>query len=150
RKVEAKVIVEDDCVYLSKYCGHHGREKVLISTDGEYYKRCREFIKPAEMPLRWNTPIRHGSPYDCGVCPDHEQHSCLTLVEVTDRCNLECPICYAQSSPHRESWRSLEHIERMLDAVVANEGEPDIVQISGGEPTIHPQFFEILDLAKSK
>src|SRR5690606_8330834 len=83
-------------------------------------------------------------------CPDHEQHSCLTLIEVTDRCNLQCPICYAQSSPERETWRSLEQIEAMLDAIVRNEGEPDIVQISGGEPTIHPQFFEILDLAKQK
>lgn len=150
RKVEAKVIIEEERVYLLKYCNHHGREKVLISTDVDYYKRCREFIKPGEMPQHWNTPIKYGCPYDCGLCPDHEQHSCLTLVEVTDRCNLQCPICYAESSPHRETWRSLETIEAMLDAIVRNEGEPDIVQISGGEPTIHPQFWDILDLAKSK
>ncbi|WP_068776716.1 radical SAM protein [Paenibacillus sp. FJAT-26967] len=150
RKVEAKVIIEDEHVYLLKYCGHHGREKVLISDDVDYYKRCREFLKPAEMPQRWNTPIRYGCPYDCGLCPDHEQHSCLTLIEVTDKCNLQCPICYAESSPKRETWRTLEQIEAMLDAVVRNEEEPDIVQISGGEPTIHPQFFEILDLAKTK
>jgi len=150
RKVEAKVIFQDDKVYLHKHCFRHGPEKVLISTDIEYYKRCREFIKPSEMPQVWNTPIRYGCPYDCGLCPDHEQHSCLTLVEVTDRCNLQCPICYAESSPHRESWRTLEEVEFLLDAVVRNEGEPDIVQISGGEPTIHPNFFEILDLAKQK
>ncbi|MCX7570259.1 radical SAM protein [Tumebacillus sp. DT12] len=150
RKVEAKVIIQDDNVYLHKHCFTHGPEKVLISTDVEYYKRCREFIKPSEMPLQWNTPIKYGCPYDCGLCPDHEQHSCLTLVEVIERCNLACPICYAESSPHQEMIRSLEEIDRMLDAVVRNEGEPDIVQISGGEPTIHPQFFEILDLAKSK
>ncbi|WP_282936153.1 radical SAM protein [Paenibacillus sp. RC67] len=150
RKVEAKVIIEDDQVFLLKYCGKHGREKVLIANDAAYYKKCREFLKPAEMPQHWNTPIRYGCPYDCGLCPDHEQHSCLTLIEVTDRCNLQCPICYAESSPQRETWRSLEQIEKMLDAIVRNEGEPDIVQISGGEPTIHPQFFDILDLAKSK
>jgi len=150
RKVEAKVIIQEDQVFLLKYCGHHGREKVLISTDVEYYKKCREFLKPGEMPLHWNTPIRYGCPYDCGLCPDHEQHSCLTLLEITDRCNLQCPICYAESSPHHGAWRSMEQIEKMLDAIVRNEGEPDIVQISGGEPTIHPNFFEILDLAKSK
>lgn len=150
RKVEAKVVIEDGRVYMIKTCRRHGREKVLIASDADYYKKCREFLKPAEMPLRWNTPIKYGCPYDCGLCPDHEQHSCLTLVEVTDRCNLQCPICYAESSPRRESWRSLEQIESMLDAVVANEGEPDVVQISGGEPTIHPQFWDILDLAKSK
>lgn len=150
RKVEAKVIIEDECVYLLKHCRHHGREKVLISTDVEYYKRCRDFIKPAEMPYRWNTPIKYGCPYDCGLCPDHEQHSCLTLIEITDKCNLECPICYAEASPQGLHWRSLGEIEFMLDSVVRNEKKPDIVQISGGEPTIHPEFFAILDLAKSK
>lgn len=150
RKVEAKIVFQDNKVYMLKRCMKHGPEKVLISDDVDYYKRCRDFTKPGDMPLRWNTPIRYGCPYDCGLCPDHEQHSCLTLIEVTDRCNLHCPICYADSSPKRESFRSLEQIERMLDAVVANEGEPDIVQISGGEPTLHPHFFEILDMAKSR
>ena len=110
------------------------------------------------MPLRFNTPIKYGCPYDCGLCPDHEQHSCLTLIELTDRCNLSCPICYADSgveevsniSDRPRKHRTLEHIEMMLDAVVANEGEPQIVQLSGGEPTIHPEFFEVMDLVKSK
>jgi 7,8-dihydro-6-hydroxymethylpterin dimethyltransferase len=150
RKVEAKVIFENDHVYLVKHCRQHSREKVLISTDIDYYKKCREFLKPAEMPYRWNTSIQYGCPYDCGLCPDHEQHSCLTLVEITDQCNLQCPICYAESSPKKQTWRSLEEIEKVFDAIVKNEREPDIVQISGGEPTIHPQFFEILDMVKSK
>jgi uncharacterized radical SAM superfamily Fe-S cluster-containing enzyme len=84
------------------------------------------------------------------LCPDHEQHSCLTLIEVTDRCNLTCPICYSESSPHRGPNRTLEQIEFMLDCVVRNEAEPDVVQISGGEPTIHPEFFQILDAAKRR
>jgi 7,8-dihydro-6-hydroxymethylpterin dimethyltransferase len=150
-KVEAKIIFRDDNVYLIKHCLIHGREEVLIADDIEYYKLCQEFIKPGDMPLKFNTPIERGCPYDCGLCPDHEQHSCLTLVEVTDRCNLTCPICYAGSGASPKlKHRSLEVIERMLDQVVANEGEPDVVQISGGEPTIHPEFFEILDIAKSK
>lgn len=150
RKVEAKVAIENDRVFMIKRCLQHGPEKVLLSTDVEYYKRCREFLKPGETPLHWNTPIRYGCPYDCGLCADHEQHSCLTLIEVTDHCNLQCPICYAESSPHRAQYRSLEQIEAMMDRIVRNEGEPDIVQISGGEPTTHPNFFDILDLAKKK
>jgi len=151
RKVEAKVVFEDDRVYLHKWCPEHRFEKVLISTDVEYYKLSRHTLKPGQMPLKFNTPINYGCPFDCGLCPDHEQHSCLTLVEITDGCNLTCPICYSESSPKRMgSHRSLEQIEFMLDCVVRNEGEPDVVQISGGEPTIHPQFFDVLDLAKSK
>ena len=121
-----------------------------MADDVDYYRRCREvFIKPPEMPQHYNTPVKWGCPYDCGLCTDHEQHSCLTLVEITDHCNLRCPICYARAARARQ-FRSLDQIERMLDAVVRNEGEPDVVQISGGEPTIHPEFFAVLDLAKRR
>ena len=151
RKVEAKILFQDGKVYLDKLCPEHGRQRVLIADDIDYYKRCREvFLKPPEQPNFHQTPIKYGCPYDCGLCPDHEQHSCVALVEVTDHCNLQCPVCYAESGPHRPGYRSLEQIEFMLDAVVRSEREADVLQISGGEPTIHPQFFEILDAAKRR
>ena len=150
QKVEGKIVFQDGAVYMLKRCPTHGQERVLMADDVDYYRRCREiFIKPPEMPLAFNTPVRWGCPYDCGLCADHQQHSCLSLIEVTDHCNLECPICYAESGPRRLRHRTLEHIQRMIDAVVRNEGEPDVVQISGGEPTIHPDFFAILDRAKA-
>lgn len=150
RRVDAKIVFEDSNVYMLKNCPQHGREKVLIATDIEYYKNCRNYAKRSEMPLKFNTKTHYGCPYDCGLCQDHEQHSCLTVVEVTDRCNLSCPTCYAMSSPSYGRHRTLEEIEMMLDVIVANEGQPDVVQLSGGEPTVHPQFFEILDIAKRK
>ena len=150
RKVEGKIVFENGAVFMLKRCPTHGPERVLMADDVEYYRRCREvFIKPPEMPRVFNTPVRWGCPYDCGLCADHQQHSCLSLVEITDRCNLECPICYAGSGPSRHEYRTLEHVQRLIDAVVRNEGEPDVVQISGGEPTIHPDFFAILDRAKA-
>jgi uncharacterized radical SAM superfamily Fe-S cluster-containing enzyme len=135
---------------MMKHCTEHGFFKVLIATDVEYYKSIRNYNKPSEMPLRFNTKTHYGCPYDCGLCQDHEQHGCLTIVEITDRCNLTCPTCYANSSPHYGRHRTVAEVEAMLDAIVANEGEPDVVQISGGEPTIHPNFFDILDRAKTK
>jgi hypothetical protein len=150
RKVEAKVVIQGENVFMLKRCPEHGFAKVLISTDAEYYKLSRQTLKPGQMPLKFNTPIKWGCPYDCGLCPDHEQHSCLTLVEITDQCNLTCPICYSESSPRRTTHRSLEQVEFMLDCVVRNEGEPDVVQISGGEPTIHPQFWEVMDAGRRR
>jgi uncharacterized radical SAM superfamily Fe-S cluster-containing enzyme len=151
RKVEAKTVFQDGNVYLLKRCPQHGAEKVLIADDIDYYRRSREvFIKPPEMPLVYNTPVKWGCPYDCGLCTDHEQHSCLTLVEICDYCNLRCPVCYAASGPERQQFRTLPQIEKMLDAVVRNEGHPDVVQLSGGEPTVHPDFFKIVELAKSR
>lgn len=150
RQISAKIIFENGNVYLTKRCKEHGFQKVLIATDIEYYKQQRNFNKASEYPRTPHTDTVYGCPFDCGICPDHEQHSCLTLIEVTDRCNLTCPTCYASSSPTHGNHRTLEQINMMLDAIVLSEGEPDVVQISGGEPTIHPEFFQILDLAKSK
>lgn len=150
RQIDAKIIFEDDKVFLAKRCREHGFQKVLIADDIQYYKQIRNYNKASEYPLRPHTATHYGCPYDCGICPDHEQHSCLTLIEVTDRCNLTCPTCYASSSPTHGRHRTLEEIEFMLDAIVKSEGEPDVVQISGGEPTIHPEFFAILDMAKAR
>lgn len=150
KRVDAKIVFEDGNVYMLKNCMEHGFEKVLIATDVEYYKNIRNYNKPSETPLKFNTKTHYGCPYDCGLCTDHEQHSCLTVVEITDRCNLTCPTCYAMSSPHYGRHRTVEEVERMLDIIVENEGTPDVVQISGGEPTVHPDFFEILDIAKTK
>ena len=149
RRVDAKIVFEDDRVLMLKHCPVHGAERVLVADDVDYYRRCREvFLKHPEMPQRYNTPVKWGCPYDCGLCTDHEQHSCLSLVEIADACNLTCPICYADSGVHRPEFRDLATVQKMFDAVVRNEGEPDVVQISGGEPTIHPDFFAILDMAK--
>ena len=151
RKIEGKIIFQDGNVYMVKRCPRHGTQRVLMADDVDYYRRCREvFIKPPEMPNVFNTPVRWGCPYDCGLCTDHQQHSCLSLVELTDACNLRCPICYAGSGPERQLFRTVPQIESMLDAVVRNERQPDVVQISGGEPTLHPDFFAILDLARAR
>jgi hypothetical protein len=151
RRVEAKLVIQDDQVWMYKWCPAHGQAKVLIATDAQYWRSGREvYIKPPEMPLRFNTPMAYGCPYDCGLCPDHMQHSCLSIVEITDHCNLRCPVCYADSGPHRPGYRDLATVERMFDAIVANEGEPDVVQISGGEPTLHPDLFAILEAARRR
>lgn len=149
KRADAKIVFEKGKVYMLKTCREHGNSKVLIADDIDYYKNIRNYNKPSETPYRFNTKVDFGCPYDCGLCTDHEQHSCLTIVEVTDRCNLTCPTCYAGSSPTYGRHRTLEEIKKMLDTIVRNEKEPDVVQISGGEPTIHPDFFEILDYAKS-
>jgi uncharacterized radical SAM superfamily Fe-S cluster-containing enzyme len=147
---DAKIVFQDEKVFMLKNCRTHGDSKVMIADDVEYYKQIRNYNKQSEMPLKFNTKVHYGCPYDCGLCTDHEQHSCLTVIEVTDRCNLSCPTCYAMSSPNYGRHRTLEEINKMMDVVVANEGEPDVVQLSGGEPTVHPDFFKILDLAKTK
>ena len=148
--VPAKVLIEGDQVYYQKRCRAHGVQKALVSTDLRFFKWQQDFLKPGDRSLVYQGRTHYGCPYDCGLCPDHEQHSCLAIVEVNQHCNLECPVCFAGSSPARTEHLPLATVERMLDALVASEGEPDLVQLSGGEPTIHPEILAIVDAAKAR
>jgi uncharacterized radical SAM superfamily Fe-S cluster-containing enzyme len=148
--VPAKIEIRDNQVWYQKRCPQHGTHSTLVSTDAAYWKLCKDYIKPGDRPLSLQSRTEYGCPYDCGLCPDHEQHSCLALIEINEHCNLTCPVCFAESSPAREKHLPLATIERMLDALVASEGEPDLVQISGGEPTLHPDFFAILEAVRAR
>jgi len=125
-------------------------QKTLISDDLAYWRSQKDWLKPGDRPLRTQTRTEAGCPFDCGLCPDHEQHSCLAIVEINSACNLACPVCFADAEDMHGGHLPLATIERMLDALVESEGEPDLVQLSGGEPTLHPQFFEILDAVKRR
>ena len=148
--VPAKVILENERVYYLKRCRNHGVQKTLISDDIDYWRAQKLWLKPGDRPLTAQTRTEAGCPFDCGLCPDHEQHSCLAIIEINSACNLSCPVCFADAADVHGSHRPLAEIEAMLDALVASEGEPDLVQLSGGEPTIHPEFFAILDAVKRR
>ncbi len=127
KRIDAKIVFEDDNVFMLKKCPEHGASKVLIADDKEYYKRIRNYNKASETPYKFNTETFYGCPYDCGLCPDHEQHSCLTVIEITDRCNLTCPTCYAGSSSTYGRHRTLEEVKMMLDTIVENENAASAV-----------------------
>lgn len=147
--VPTKIIFQNEKVYYQKRCAEHGVQKTLVSTDIEYFKRCKEYLKPGDMPSQFQTAINKGCPHDCGLCPDHEQHSCLALFEIIDECNMRCPVCFANSAPGLGNPRSMEQIETMLQTLLASEQQPDLVQVSGGEPTLHPQLMPILRRLKA-
>jgi tetraether lipid synthase len=148
--VPAKIEIRNDDVWYEKRCERHGTHSTLISTDAAYWRLCKDYIKPGDRPLALQSRTEFGCPYDCGLCPDHEQHSCLALLEINEHCNLTCPVCFADSSPARGKHLPLSVIERMVDALVASEGEPDLVQLSGGEPTLHPDFFAVLEAVRAR
>ncbi len=145
RLVDAKIIVRDGRVYFRKRCLEHGVFDDFICSDVAYYDR-HEFDQPARVPRAFGTHPERGCPYDCGLCTEHEQHTCIALVEVTSNCNLKCPMCFAESGPGGQ------HIDfaayrRMVDRYVALEGVADVLQISGGEPTLHPEIVRMVRYA---
>ena len=148
RVLQAKVVEKEGKVYLHKRCPDHGFVESLQSSDAAYYRAQQEWAQPGTLPQRFQTETEQGCPLDCGLCPDHEQHTCLGLIDLTDACNMRCPTCFADSDVGVHL--PLATVEKMVDALVASEGVADIVQFSGGEPTLHPQLFEILDMARRK
>ena len=100
--------------------------------------------------FRWPSAreIERGCPHDCGLCPDHQQHTCLGIIEVNSVCNMDCPLCFSTAGPGFSL--TLEEVEAMLDDFVRTEGVPEVVQFSGGEPTIHPQIIDFVKAAKAR
>jgi uncharacterized radical SAM superfamily Fe-S cluster-containing enzyme len=148
KKISAQIIEENYQVFILKKCSEHGEQKELLEEDAEYHKRKKEYDKPGTITPT-QTIIKKGCPYDCGLCPQHKQHSCNAVVDITQQCNLNCPTCYASSG--RGKHKSLNEIEKMLDFFQKSENnQAEILQISGGEPTLHPNILKIIEIAKSK
>ncbi len=141
----AKIISREGRVYFRKLCPTHGVREDFVCSDVRQFDQM-EFNVPGKVPAQFGVEPKRGCPYDCGLCSEHEQHTCIGLVEITTSCNLECPMCYASSGP-RGKHLSLEEVKRAIDRLVEVEGRPEVLQLSGGEPTIHPQFEQILEYA---
>jgi 7,8-dihydro-6-hydroxymethylpterin dimethyltransferase len=146
--VPAAIIARGQRIYFRKRCPEHGLREDFICSDRNWFDRY-DFALPARLPKQTYVEPKRGCPLDCGLCSDHEQHTCVAVIEITDGCNLTCPMCYANSAPGK-SHRSYEDVCKAIDRIVAAEGRADVVQLSGGEPTLHPQFFDILDYAVSQ
>ena len=156
RRVSAQRVTAGNDVYLHKTCPEHGDiEKVLI---------WRNDIVPFDV---WTKPragaccssscncgepqasvLKSNCPYDCGICPEHRQHTCSAIIEVTARCNLRCPVCFADVPEKFAPDPDIDQIERILKNVMQNAGACP-VQLSGGEPTLRNDLPEIIGLARS-
>ncbi len=139
--VSAKVISRNGRIYFRKTCLVHGVREDFVCSDAKWFDRT-DYSLPGKVPLSFGIEPDRGCPYDCGLCTEHEQHTCIGLLEINSACNLECPMCFAVSGPGG-THLSLEDCKAAIDRLVEVEGQPEILQLSGGEPTIHPDFEEI-------
>ena len=146
--IDAQIIIRNNKVYMRKRCPNHGWFEGIISSDAEMYVNSVKFNKPGTLPLEFSTEVKDGCPLDCGLCPEHKQHMCLALMEVNTVCNLNCPVCFANAGIGFSL--TMEQVERMLDRFVEIEGDPEVIQFSGGEPTIHPQILDMIQAAQDR
>ena len=148
KKIPAKNVRYDDKVYMEKECPRHGFFKTLIWSGGPDYEKWRQEDR-AQTPVNPAKEREKGCPYDCGLCPDHRKKTCCVLLEVTSRCNLGCPICFASSGKETEAEPDLETIGRWYDMLM-EKGGPFNIQLSGGEPSLRDDIPEIIRLGREK
>lgn len=147
-KVWAKIIRKKDWIFLRKFCPEHWKQEEIFEQDQRYYYKKFLYYKPWTW-CKTQTLFKKWCPRDCWLCPNHEQHTCIWLIEITNKCDLACPTCYANSW----TWEflDLKTIEKMMDFYQDSEhNKADILQISWWEPTLHPEILEILKIAKNK
>ena len=146
--IPAKIIFKDNKVYLLKYCPKHGEQLELLEHDIEYFKNKRLYDKAGTI-TKTQTEIKNGCPYDCGLCPNHDQHSCINILEITNRCNMCCNTCYANSGKGKDL--DFKKVKEMIDfGAECENGKGEVLQISGGEPSIHKDIIKIIRYAREK
>ena len=152
RVITARMFEQHGKVYMEKTCPDHGYFKDLYWSDVELYLKAEKWeFGDGKGLMNPNTQCR-SCPSDCGICDNHLSHTSLGNIDLTSRCNLDCPICFANSnSTGRVYEPSKDEVMNMLDLYRAEQPVYGrMVQFSGGEPTLHPDFFEIIAGAKER
>jgi len=142
---------EDGKVVMKKRCVEHGDFKDTLYSDVRFYLKMEEWVFGDNRGVM-NPAVPNATrcPSQCGLCNMHTSHTGLANIDLTNRCNLTCPICFANANNAGYLYEpSLQEVRKMLKAL--RDMKPvncRSVQFSGGEPTIYPHFFEALKMAK--
>jgi len=136
-------------VWMQKACDDHGPQAVRLSTSAEWYQRTRAIQQRRVAPPAVRHEVDHGCPFDCGPCANHTQKIRLPVVTITSACNLDCPICYVHNKNDDAFHMGVESFGQVLEHLARDQGgELDIVNLTGGEPTVHPHFLDFLAMAR--
>jgi uncharacterized radical SAM superfamily Fe-S cluster-containing enzyme len=148
--VPARVVARDGQVFMHKTCAVHGPQSVRLSASAEWYVRTRAIAPVEAPPPRLSRPVEHGCPFDCGACPSHAQKIRMPIVTLTSACNLDCPICYVRNKNEGAFHMDRAAFERILAHLKADHGDAlDLINLTGGEPTQHPDFLWFLERARA-
>lgn len=148
--IDAIIFENDGKVFIKKECSDHGSYEDVYWSDSEDYKRVQKYSTLGEGVENPNTKEVHGHPFDCGLCPNHKSHTALAIIDVTNRCNLRCPICFANSAVAGYVYEpTKEQIGLMLKNLKNIKPVPaNALQFSGGEPTVREDLPELIKMAK--
>lgn len=148
--IDATIYEDDGKVFIKKTCSEHGFYQELYWSDYNEYVRAEKFRYEGDGLENPRTEKNLGCPYDCGICPEHKSHTSLAIIDITNRCNLKCPVCFANASAAGYVYEpSAEEVTAMLENLHNNKPVPaTALQFSGGEPTIRNELFDFIRKAK--
>lgn len=146
KKLSARRIEKKDGIYLVKECPEHGAMSTVIWR-GEPDMKSWSRPKTPASPAMHGTTVKKGCPFDCGLCPGHRQRTCTALLEITWRCNLHCPVCFADSGD-AVSDPELSQILSWYEKIKHFTGGGCNIQLSGGEPTVRDDLPQIISMGK--
>ncbi len=146
-RIPARRIVRSGDVYLEKTCPQHGEFCTMIWRGTKSFKAWARPKTPS-FPKHPTTETRNGCPYDCGLCSNHRQHTCSVLLEVTQRCDLHCSVCFADAGNAQSTDWSMAEVDTCFARLSADSTSFNI-QISGGEPCVREDLPEIIRLGRS-
>lgn len=145
---DGHLVEREGAVYLRRWCRRgHGETWSLYEEHADLWRYLQQWRVPTKI-INPDTSEIYPLPmgYEYGLGPTHLQHSCIYLLDLTTQCNLTCPACYTSSSPERSGYLPLETAVAAVTAALEREGgRLDVVMLSGGEPTVHPQIRELIE-----
>jgi len=142
RLLAARVVGRSDGVFVTRTCPEHGEVAGLLCSDLDWYRGLDRFDVEPIKPKSPQRAVEHGCPLDCGLCTSHRQIAGTAAIELSNRCNANCPVCLADNQTTFEL--SVEQVRASVAGLIEAQGSIDVLALSGGEPTIHPSFFDIL------
>lgn len=149
RVLDAEVYEEGGAVYISKECPAHGSFRDVYWSSYEQYERALKFEHVGDGLANPRTRREKGCPFDCGICNEHKSFTVLAIIDVTNRCNLRCPVCFANAGEAGYVYEpSTEEVKQIIDNFRSNEpAKPPGLQFSGGEPTVREDLPELIEYA---
>ena len=148
RSVPAALYEEDGAIVMRKRCPSHGEQETLIASDARWYRRIMAMPANLKAPLGERKPVAQGCPFDCGPCHSHEQRVHLPVVPITSACNLDCPICYTHNRNDGAYHMGVDEMAAILEHLKRRAPDQRIINITGGEPTLHPNFLQLIEMCR--
>lgn len=143
------IVANKNGVFIQKQCKKYDGQDVKIASDYEWYMNRTTIPQKIKNPKRFKK-FKKGCPLDCGLCENHTNGVHLPVFSITNDCNLNCPICFTYNRQDKKYYKSIVETQKLIDNLLKQEENYEVINLTGGEPTLHPDFFKIIEVCRRK